>query len=52
MAERKITITVEGDGPGAETALARLIEALRLVTEPRPKPSPPTPRPQAKEGAA
>jgi len=34
VATRKITLTVEGDGPGADIALLRLVEALRSVAQP------------------
>ena len=32
MATRKITITIEGEGDGADTALDRLLKALAVVT--------------------
>ena len=34
---RKVTITIEGDGPGADTALAMLAKALGVVL---PEPGP------------
>jgi hypothetical protein len=34
MATRRLTITVEGDGQGADLALLRLVEALRLAVAP------------------
>ena len=38
---RKLTITVEGDGPGADSALARIVEALKIVTAKDDDPEPP-----------
>lgn len=48
---RRVTITVEGDGPGADTALARLVEALRLAVAPDDRRPPDTPAPRDREAA-